>query len=79
MSREQSDGEDSVAETGNGGFADAAGEMEVELRLPREFDVGPGQIRKDVLINSAAVNLDAVDPDPETQCRFGPPNGAKLK
>ena len=36
-------------------------------------------MRKDVPIYSGAVDLDAVDPDPETQRRFGPPNGTKLK
>ena len=66
-------------ETGTGRFVDATAETEVELRLPLEVDMEPDQIRKDVLINSGAANLDAVDPDPETQRRFGPPNGAKPK
>ena len=77
MSPEQSDGECSLGETGSDRFVDATAEMEVELRLPLEVDVGPDQIRKDVPINSGAVNLDAVDPGPETQRRFGSPNGAK--
>ena len=34
--------------------------------------MGPDQIRQ-------SVNLDAVDHDPKTQRRFGPPNGAKPK
>ena len=67
MSREQSDGEDSAGETRTDRFVDATVEMEVELRLPLEVDVEPAQIRKDVPINSGAVNMDAVDPDPETQ------------
>ena len=54
-------------------------EPEVELRLPLEVDMGPDRIRKDVPINSGAVNLDAVDPDQETQRRFGLPNRAKPK
>ena len=73
MSREQSNGEGSVGETGTDRFVDVTAETEVELRLPLEVDVEPDQIRKDVPINSEAVNLDAVDPDPETQRWFGPP------
>ena len=60
-----------MGETGTDGFVDATAEMEVELRLPLEVDVGPDQIRKDVPINSGA--------DSKTQRRFGPPNGAKPK
>ena len=78
MSRDQSDSE-GVGETGTDGFVDTTAETEVELRLPLEVYVGPDQIRKDVPINSGAVNLDAVDPDSETQRRFGSPNGAKPK
>ena len=39
----------------------------------------PDRIRKDVPIYPGAVELDVVDPNPETQRRFGPPNGAKPK
>ena len=70
MSWEQSDGEGSVGETGTDRFVDATVDTEVELRLPLEVDVELDQIRKDVPNNSGAVNLDAVDPDPETQRRF---------
>ena len=45
MSREQSDGEDSVVETGTDRF-----ETEVELRLPVEVDMEPDRIRKDIPI-----------------------------
>ena len=79
MSWEQSDGEDSVGETGTDGFVDAMAETEVELCLPLEVDMEPDQIRKDVPIISGAVNLYAVDPDPGTQRRVGPLNGAKPK
>ena len=79
MSREQSDGEGSVGETGTDGFVDATAETEVKLCLPLEVDVEPDQIRKYVPINSGAVNLDSVDLDPETQRRFGPLYGAKPK
>ena len=79
MSREQSDGEGSMGETGTDSFVDSTAETEVELRLPLEVDMEPDQIRKDVPINLVAVNLDDVDPDPETLRRFGPPNRATPK
>ena len=79
MSREQSGGEGSGVETGTDRFVDATAETEVELRLPLEVDMEPDRIRKDVPIYPGAVDLDVVGPDPETQCRFGPPNGAKPK
>ena len=68
MNREQSDGEGSVAETGTDRFVDATA-----------VDMEPDWIRKDVPIHLGAVDLDAFDPDPETQCRFGPPNRVKPK
>ena len=74
-SREQSDGEGSGGETGTDGFVDATAEIEVELPLPLEIDVEPNQIQKENPIDSGAVNLDAVDLDPETQRRFVPPDG----
>ena len=61
-----------MGETGTERFVDATAETEVELRLPLEVDVEPDQIRKDGPIDSGAINLDAVDPDPETPRRFGP-------
>ena len=60
MNQEKSDSEDSVGETGTGGFVDATTETEVELRLPWEVNAGPGQIPKDVPINSRAVKQDEV-------------------
>ena len=84
MSREQSDGEDSVGETGTDGFVDATAETEVELRLPLEVDVGPDQIRKDVPINSQLsiwmllilIRKRSADSDPRTgPNRSGPDTG----
>ena len=75
MSREQSDGEDSVGETRTDRFVNVTAVTEVELRLPLEIDVEPNHIRMDVPINSGAVNLDAVDPDPEMQRRSYPRTG----
>ena len=48
MSREQSDGEDSMAETEVVPVDDKAGETEVELCLPRGAGPGLDQIPKDV-------------------------------
>ena len=79
MSREQSDGEHSVVEAGTDRFVDATAETEVELRLPLEVDLEPERICKDIPIYPGAVDLDVVGPDPETQRRFEPPNGAKTK
>ena len=75
MSREQSDGEDSVGENGTDRFVDATAEMEVELRLPLEVDTEPDRMCRDGPIFLGAVNLDAVDPGQEKQRRFEPPNG----
>ena len=74
ISREQSDSKGSVGETGTDGFVDATAETDVELRLPLEVDMEPDWMRRDVPIYSGAVDLDAVNPDPEAQVRFGPPN-----
>ena len=66
-----------MGETGTDRFVDATAETEVELRLPLEVDMEPDRIRKDVPIYPGAVDLDVVDPNPETQGRFGHPNGVK--
>ena len=58
MSREQSDGEDSVVGTGVDRFVDATAETEVELRLPLEADIETDQIP----ISPRAVGLDVVIP-----------------
>ena len=79
MNREQSEGEGSGVETGTDRFVDATTETEVELRLPLEVDMEPDRIRKDAPIYPGADDLDVVSPDSETQRRFAPPNGAKLK
>ena len=50
MSREQSDGEDSVVGNGIDRFVDATAEMEEELRLSLEVDMEPDRIRKDIPI-----------------------------
>ena len=68
-----------MAETGPNRFVDATAETEVELRLPPDVEMEPDRIRKDVPIYPGAVDLDAVNPDPETHRQFGPPNGAKPK
>ena len=44
MSWEQSDGEDSVEETGTDRFVDATSKTEVELCLPLEVDMEPDRI-----------------------------------
>ena len=75
MGREQSDCEDRAGETGTNQIVDAT--AEVELRLPLEVDMEPNQIREDDF--PGPVNLDAFDPNPEMQHRFGTPNGAKPK
>ena len=49
MSREHSDGEDSVMETGTDQFVDATTDTEVELCLSLEVDMEPDRIRKDIL------------------------------
>ena len=79
MSREQSDVEDGVVETGTDRFVDATAETEVELSLPLEVDMEPDWIHKDIPIYPGAVSLDVVGPDPGTQHRVEPPNGAKPK
>ena len=71
MSREQFNGEDSEGETGTNRFVDAT----TELHLPVE----PDQIREDVPIYPGAVDLNAGNPNLETQRQFAPPNGAKTK
>ena len=76
MSRQHSDGEDSVVETGTDQFVDATAETEVELRLPLEVDMEPDRICKDI---PGSVGLDVVSPDPEMRSRLDPPNGAKPK
>ena len=68
MSREQSDGEDGVVETGIDRFVDATVETEVELRLSLEVDMELDRIHKDIPIYPGAVNLDVVGHDPGTQC-----------
>ena len=84
MSREQSDGEDSEGEAGNGGFVDATAETEVELRLPLEVDMKPDSIREDVLIypgpsiwmTSIPIRERSADLDPQTgPNRSGPDTG----
>ena len=72
MSREQSDGEDNVVETGTDWFVDATAETEVELCLHL-------QVGKDIPIYPGAVCLDVVGPDLGMQRRLEPPNGAKPK
>ena len=42
-------------------------ETEVELPLSLKVDMDPDQIREDVPIYPGAVDLDAGDPNPETQ------------
>ena len=79
MSREQSDGEDSVVETGTDRLVYATAETEVELRLPLEVDMELDRIRKDIPIYQGAVGLDVVGPDPGMRSRLNPPNRAKPK
>ena len=80
MSREQSDGEDSVVGTGVDRFVDATAETEVELRLPLEADMETDQIPKDIPISPpGAVGLDVVIPNQGEQRRLEPPGGAKPK
>ena len=67
MSREQSDDEDSVGETGNNRFVDATAESELELCLPLEVHMEPDQICEHVLIFPGPVDLDIVDPSPGTR------------
>ena len=70
MSREQSDGEDSVVETGVDRFVETA-ETEVELRLPLETGMEPDQIPKDIPIPQGAVGLDVVPGELSNQSRSG--------
>ena len=49
MSREQSDGEDSVVGTGDL-VDDGTAETEVNFRLPRGSDLGPDRVPKDIPI-----------------------------
>ena len=79
MSREQSDGEHSVVATGTDRFVDATAETEVEMCLPLEVDMEPYRICTDIPIYPGAVGMDVVSPDPGTQSRIEPPNGAKPK
>ena len=79
MSREQSDGEDSVVGTGVNRFVDATAETEVELRLPLEADMETDQIPKDIPIPPGTVGLDVVIPNLGEQRRLEPPDGAKPK
>ena len=67
MSREQSDGEDGVVETGIDRFVDATVETEVELCLPLEVDMELDRIRKDIPIYPGDVDLDVGGPDLGTQ------------
>ena len=79
MSREQSDGEDSVVETEDGPVDDGTAETEVNLRLPRGSDPGPELVRKDIPIVPGAVGAEADPPDPGQTRRLGPLCGAKPK
>ena len=56
MSDDHSDGEGSVGHEAD--FVDTTGDMEVELRLPLEVDMEPGQPREDIRAHSGAVDLD---------------------
>ena len=65
MSREQSDGEDSIVET--------------EVRLPRGSDPGPDQMPKDMPVVMGAVGAEADTRDLGQTHRLGPLSGAKPK
>ena len=75
MSRESSDGEDSVVGAGTDRFVDATAEAEVELCLPLEVDM---ELDRDVPSYQGVVNLGVVGPEVDTQRRFEPkPNWAR--
>ena len=75
MSREQTDGEDSVVGIGVDRFVDATAEMEVELRLPFEADMERDQIPKDLPISPGAVGLDVIIPNLGEQRQLEPRAG----
>ena len=79
MSREQSDGEESVVETEVGPVDDETAETEVDFHLPRGSDTGPDQMPKDMPIVTGAVRAEADTRDPGQTCRLRPLSGAKLK
>ena len=58
MSREQSDGEDSVVETEFGPVDDEIVETEVDFRLPRESDLGLDQRPKDMPIVTGPIGAE---------------------
>ena len=63
MSREQSDGEDSVVETEDGMVDDGTVETEVNFRLPRGSDPGPEGVPKYIPFVTGAVGAEADTPD----------------
>ena len=72
MSRESSDGEDSVVGAGTDRFVDVT--AETELRLPLEVDMEPN---RDVPTYPGVANLGVVGPEVDTKRRFEPPTWAK--
>ena len=63
MSREQSDGEDSVVETEVGPVDDETAETEVDFRLSRGSDPGPDQMPKDTpIVTGVGAEADMLDP-----------------
>ena len=79
MSREQSDGEDSVVETEDGPVDDGTAETEANIRLPRGSDPGPELVPKDILIVTGDVHAEADTPDPRQPRQLGPLDGSKPK
>ena len=72
MSREQSDGDDSVVETEGGPVDDGTAETEVNFRLPRGSDPGPEGVPKDIPFITGAFGAEADTPDPGEPRRLGP-------
>ena len=71
MSREQSDGEDSVVGTGDGPVDDGTVETEMNFRLPRGSDPGPDRVQRDIPIVTGAVGTEAVTPAPGQTRQLG--------
>ena len=79
MSREQSDGEDSLVETEVVPVDDETTETEVEFRQPRATDPVLDQMPKDIPVVTGAVGAEADTSDPGQTRRLGPLSGAKPK